>query len=44
MCLGEKLEKGEREFSQETTQNLFFFFFFFFFFLQNEWSGGMYGL
>ena len=38
MCLGEKLEKGEREFSQETTQNLFFFF------LQNEWSGGMYGL
>ena len=39
MCLGEKLEKGEREFSQETTQNLFFFFF-----LQNEWSGGMYGL
>ena len=26
MCLGEKLERGEREFSQETTQNLFFFF------------------
>ena len=42
MCLGEKLEREERErereFAQNTAQNSFFFFFW----VQNEGFGGFY--
>ena len=41
MCLGEKLERGEKESAQKLPRILSLFFSFFFF-VQNKGSGGFY--